>query len=183
MDFHYFLAVDVERNVAERINEWCERKKREWSFQKWVHQEDYHLTLAFLGAMKGEQQFQMMKDRVRNSVKGIEPFSLSLSNVSSFGRKESPRILWVGVEDSLPLLTLQKRIFEACVASGFSLDPRPFAPHITIARKWVGRNEFSIQGSEDHSFKDVSFHIDEIFLFETHRKEAPKYKRVERFQF
>lgn len=183
MNFHYFLAVDVERNVAERIDKWCEHKKREWSFQKWVHQQDYHLTLAFLGAMKDEQQLQMMKDRVMDAVKGMQPFSLTLSNVGTFGRKESPRILWVGVEHNLPLLRLQKQVFEACVASGFSLDPRPFTPHITVARKWMERNEFYIQNGEGNQLKDATFHVNEIYLFETHRKEAPKYKRVERFQF
>ncbi|RKI99580.1 RNA 2',3'-cyclic phosphodiesterase, partial [Butyricicoccus sp. 1XD8-22] len=54
---HYFFAVKLPDEVKTFMSEWVQKNKREYPFARWVHPEDYHITLAFLGFAE-EQKLQ-----------------------------------------------------------------------------------------------------------------------------
>ncbi len=95
-----------------------------------VHPADRHITLVFLGEIGPEQR--ACAERAAAGVKG-RPFELSIDRLGYWPR---PRILWAGCSQ-IPetLLALVQRLQQALLACGFRPETRPFAPHVTLARK------------------------------------------------
>jgi RNA 2',3'-cyclic 3'-phosphodiesterase len=60
------------------------------------------------------------------------------------------------------------------------LDKRPFRPHITVARKWIGDHPFSIKLVQQTPSKtmDWTFQADTVTLYRTHMNRLPKYEAV-----
>lgn len=176
---HYFFAIDIPDDVALQIDKWCRKLNRE-CFRNWVHPKDYHITLAFLGAIKSEGLKDSLTQAISSVVQACQPFSLTITGVSTFGEPTSPRVCWLGVEESSSLQQLRERVYEVCKTYGFQLDKRPFTPHITIARKWVGQTKY--QPKQQIDVTGQAFLVKDIYLFETHPNMTPKYKRIEAFQ-
>jgi len=93
-------------------------------------QENLHLTLAFLGDQSARQV------RALKALAGAvasHRFQLALDEIGSFARTG---IAWLGASaPQLELVALQSRLALALREAGFSLDERPYAPHLTLARR------------------------------------------------
>lgn len=91
---------------------------------------NFHLTLAFLGGVPIERL--VAARRAADSV-SLRPFELKLDRIGYFRRA---RTLWVGPSQTPPQLTeLFDALWLALVAEGFPREPKPFRPHLTLARK------------------------------------------------
>lgn len=89
-----------------------------------------HLTLAFLGAQPaaGVERLCALAGGVRANA-----FALLLDTLGSFTRTG---IVWLGARTLQPqLATLQGELCAALQLQGFALDQRPYAPHLTLARR------------------------------------------------
>lgn len=99
--------------------------------------ENFHLTLAFLGetdyVAKAKTALQFTAHRQHG------PFSLTLDGFGRFGET-----VWAGIADAPPLFMLAHNLKEALQQQGFSLEERPFRPHITLARR-VDAEEIQLQ--------------------------------------
>ena len=89
-----------------------------------------HLTLAFLGDVETSG---MQRARAAAQAVAGDAFRMTVDRVGSFARQA---VAWAAPGIVPPELTrlhdaLASRLREA----GFALDPRPYAPHITIARR------------------------------------------------
>lgn len=180
---HFFIAVPIEQDQKRMIQDWIANKKDNLPFQSWVHQDDYHITLAFLGNVDSNDQLHQLSDRIKEKVDKRPPIELSLKGIDVFGKKDSPRIFWAGIEDSLSLHYLQKQVFHACEDTGFNLDSKPFCPHITLARRWKSEKPFVKPEEFQQAFHDEkqSFIVKNIHLYRTHLDRVPKYETVEVF--
>ena len=171
---HYFIAVTLPRHIKETLANYKEEMKSLLPFRSWVHEEDYHITLAFLGSAE-QEQLQGIKKELRR-LAAEQELSLTLQGFSTFGRTEHPRIFWAGVNENPALFALQKHVHMICENNGFSLETRPYHPHITVARKWMGEEEFNMKTLKPlHS---VLFQADTVTLYESNVKETPKYKPI-----
>lgn len=181
---HYFFAVKLPPEAKNFLNNWVDEHKENYPFKNWVHQEDYHITLAFLGFAE-QEMLQKVIEKVKFILENETSFNLSFHKLGIFGKETMPRIFWAGVFESDSLSTIQKKVYNQCIDVGFSLDKKPFRPHITIARKWSSNETFHldslkklIQGN-DEIFK---FHVNEIVLYKTEMNEVPKYKEEHVFR-
>lgn len=175
---HYFLAIPLPSTTRHLLNRWKELIEVQLPFKTWVHPQDYHITLAFLGHATFSQ-IQAVKERVREVVLNHSVFQLELTNLGIFGQSEAPRVFWCGVNREARLFELQKDIYQACTDLGFSLDKRSYNPHITMARKWIGETKFDQQqleqfGKPQDEFR--SFLVENIVLYQTHMNRTPKYQ-------
>jgi RNA 2',3'-cyclic 3'-phosphodiesterase len=177
--FHYFFALSLPSNIKEQIREWMDSYKIELSFYKWVHQEDYHLTLAFLGAATDDQLYKVTS-KMEEALAMIPSFPLTISHLGTFGNQPSPRIFWIGVNEEERLHQIREKVYQVCEQVGFPLDKRPFRPHITVARKWIGDHPFSIKLVQQTPSKtmDWTFQADTVTLYRTHMNRLPKYEAV-----
>jgi RNA 2',3'-cyclic 3'-phosphodiesterase len=177
---HYFLAVSLPNHVKQSLKSAKEDVQEVFQFHRWVHPEDYHITLAFLG-FANENQLRDTKQFVPQMIQNEKPFSLTISKMGTFGMKESPRIFWAGLNESVELQTLRRQVYSACEKAGFQLEKRAFHPHITLARKWQGNDAFHIGWLDIHnSFREkpIHFQADEVVLYRTNLMQTPKYEKV-----
>ncbi|MBS4208627.1 RNA 2',3'-cyclic phosphodiesterase [Bacillus sp. FJAT-50079] len=176
---HYFFAIKLPLEVKDELANKQERLKATAPFKSWVHPEDLHITLTFLGHAT-DIKIREAIERTDDALKGAKTFRLEVNHIGTFGLSKSPRILWAGMEDSNPLNHLQKHVFTACEAAKFQLDQRPYRPHITLGRKWTGTDEFEIDVLP-HFDQPLIFNVTEVVLYQTFPERTPKYKVIESF--
>jgi len=89
-----------------------------------------HMTLAFLGEVPHDRLPAAVDAASR--IKG-EAFDLALDEIGSF---RSAHVAWVGSSRGHPALTtLQSDLAHELRREGFELETRPFAAHVTLARR------------------------------------------------
>ena len=92
--------------------------------------ENIHLTLAFIG----EQPVSRMAPLCALAARvGGQRFAMMLDEIDCF-RKAG--IAWLGASaPQFELVALQERLANELRARGFPVDERPYAPHLTLARR------------------------------------------------
>ena len=175
---HFFFALTLPEEIKEGLYLQSQQIRKDFPFKKWLHRDDYHITLAFLGNAPESQRQEAVR-LVENSLKNESDFTLKLTGVGTFGDKKSPRILWAGVEEDDRLRSVQKKVYEACVEAGFTLDKKPFTPHITLARKYTGE-QFSLERLQQtaDSKQTTDFVATKVSLYQTHLGVSPSYELI-----
>lgn len=176
-----FIAVPLPEVVSNRIARWAEALRTDVSFRKWVHPQDYHITLQFLGDTKTERVESVLTS-LRRIADEQEAVQLSLQGAGVFGPASAPRILWAGISGELEKLgLLQQRVSSVMAPLGFTVEDRPYKPHITTARKYTGGNitaDLVRTGPEP-----VSWKADRLVLFRTKMHSNPMYERLGSMEF
>lgn len=131
MTVRAFISVDLDRN--ERIVEFATALKSAEPALKVVDPSLIHITLKFLGETD-EEKLPAIAEALREAAKGIPPFTISFKGAGAFPSMNRIRVVWVGVNDTLPLATIAGRLDERLADLGITREARPFAPHITLAR-------------------------------------------------
>lgn len=88
----------------------------------------YHVTLAFLGEYPHAEMDRLVS-ALHSAAKNATPFQLALGSLGTFGT-----VLWRGVQAQPALDALAAGVRHALDTAGISYDPKPFRPHITLAR-------------------------------------------------
>ncbi len=91
---------------------------------KWTKTAQLHVTLQFLGDHDTDAEAIAAAREVSHA-----PFRIALSGIGDFGH-----VYFVGVADAAPLIALAHDLGAALKRHGFTLDDRPYHPHLTIAR-------------------------------------------------
>lgn len=181
MNTNFFFALTLPDETKEYIYEMTEEIRPEFPFKKWLHKADYHITLAFLGNAPDDLRERSM-ELVREALSDEESFALSLFQIGTFGERNSPRILWTGVTVQERLFDIQKKVYNASLEAGFTLDKKPFKPHITIARKYIGERRFSIEELQEKaglaSKGQHSFTASAVTLYQSHFGASPSYEPI-----
>ncbi|WP_224984062.1 RNA 2',3'-cyclic phosphodiesterase [Geomonas agri] len=144
---------------------------------RWVPPGQVHLTLRFLGDVMPQTGAALKKNL---AAVGFTAFSLTLRGVGHFPPHGHPRVLWVGMEESRPLIALQQQIESAVTGAGIPPEERGFSPHITLAR--IKENATAEVARFEASHRTLSFPpftAEEFILFSSvltpkgaiHRKE------------
>ncbi|WP_231638660.1 RNA 2',3'-cyclic phosphodiesterase [Paenibacillus sp. JCM 10914] len=172
-----FIAVRVSAEAALTLNRRATELSERMPFKKWVHPQDYHITLQFLGDTP-TGRIPAITQALQDVAKGRRPFQLETQQVGVFGSATSPRILWAGVGGDLnALVTLQQSVVSAMAPFGFEPEERPYRPHITLGRKYQGTDPFVM----DIAGKDVvniQWNVHAIELLQTNLHQTPMYETV-----
>ncbi len=121
----------------------------------WVKEENYHITLMFIGDVPDEE-VSVIKDKL-SSIR-FHPFTLTLSHVGYFG--SPPKVLWIGVQASENLTDLASQVNNLL---GGNMDR--FHPHITLARI-KGRASSGFYNAVDSAMvKPLEWNVDRFILF------------------
>ena len=124
-----FVAILLEQPVREALA--CAMSRLPLERGRLTPRENLHLTLAFLGETSRLPAAREALGRVEFS-----PFRLTLEGMGRF-RRGGGDLIWAGAAPCPPLLDLQRALSGALTAAGFSLESRPFRPHLTLAREAV----------------------------------------------
>jgi RNA 2',3'-cyclic 3'-phosphodiesterase len=181
---HFFFAVKIPEETKLILKQKKEMLKENLPFNRWVHHEDLHITLAFLGNAPTEKLSTAI-DNVRQALSQSQGFQLEINKLGIFGKIESPRIFWVDTKESNELQGVRTKVFTACTGAGFELETRPFKPHITLARKWAGDQPFQknlLDVWRELQPEPLLFTVNEVVLYQTHLDKTPKYEAVKTYK-
>ncbi|QXE86606.1 RNA 2',3'-cyclic phosphodiesterase [Geomonas nitrogeniifigens] len=154
-----FIAIELPEDIKLSLSAFCD----EVPGLRWVPPDQIHLTLRFLGDVLPQTSASLKQNL---SAVNFAAFPLTLRGVGHFPPHGHPRVLWVGVEESRPLLTLQQQIESAVVNAGVLPEERGFSPHITLAR--IKENASAAVARFEAGHRDLSFppfNVEEFILF------------------
>jgi len=97
---------------------------------RWIDQENYHITLRFIGDVDDRFAHEVMMSLayVRR-----QAFSVTLDGLGSFGG-DKPRAIVVKARPEPALMELQAEQERLLRRLGAPAEPRKFVPHVTLAR-------------------------------------------------
>ncbi len=122
-----FVAIEI----PEAILQACARLQRGVPNARWIPPENMHLTLRFLGEVRGAD-FDDLMHALADVV--VPPFELEVAGVGHFESGRVPTALWAGIRPSEELKRLRTKVERAVRSAGLPLETRKFTPHITLAR-------------------------------------------------
>jgi 2'-5' RNA ligase len=131
-----FIAADLPQETKSKLAYIQEGLKQACSYcpAKWVSTENIHLTMNFLGSVPSTKLYGI-KSAIARVCEGFDKFDLALAGLGAFPNLDSPHVIWVGLTGDIePLFRLQKRVEQALAKLGFTVENRPFSPHLTLAR-------------------------------------------------
>lgn len=129
-----FLALELSDEVRAALRSELARLRRALPALHWVDAQSLHVTLAFLGELEDER-LAAATNAAAAVAPALHPFQLEIMGRGTFGQPWAPRVVWAGIGGETERLTaLHAALTAALAVYGFARDPRPFAPHLTLAR-------------------------------------------------
>jgi 2'-5' RNA ligase len=182
-----FFAVDIEVNVRMSIRLVIDEFYKVEKNIKWAKPENIHITIYFFGEVQ-VTDLNELELILKNAVKGLKPFTVTIKGISAFPSLERPRVIWIGVQNpTRELNAIYDGINRGLKETGLKIkrDVRGFTPHLTIGRikgKYDKRIINKIQDKRDMEFG--TFQIKNIVLYQSIlRREGPIYKSLKIFNF
>jgi len=178
-----FIAIDLPTQILEQIQQLQEfLLPITNSLIRWTKPENIHLTLKFLGEFE-KQKLNEVQNVIREIATTEVSFTLFIKGYGVFPNLEQPRIVWVGIDECVPLKTLVRRLEENLRPLGFKPENRPYKPHLTIGRV---KQDYSLQKNLKLTgilctAKTItgSFSVEEIALYRSDLKPGgPVYSRL-----
>ncbi|MGG3641870.1 RNA 2',3'-cyclic phosphodiesterase [Bacillus gobiensis] len=175
--YHYFIGIPFPLPMAEKIHEKLVQSPA-FSFGKYVHPADYHLTLVFLGKAD-DAQLHIVAKNIKEIAGKTERIPLHFMHTNVFGDARRPRIFFIRPEHSDVLMDLREEVKQVAEEAGFYIEKRPFKPHVTIAKKWKQEGPYPGNAEADQLFDlDMKDLFDRITIFKTHLNKSPMYESI-----
>ena len=127
-----FIALELPEAFADEVAA-LSRQLAAVCERRFVADENYHLTLAFLGEVD-EAGARAAMDALEAACGGVGPVELAAEGLGTFGRGRATT-LWLGIRRSEELDRLARRVREELAARGLTYDEKGFLPHVTLARR------------------------------------------------
>jgi RNA 2',3'-cyclic 3'-phosphodiesterase len=135
-----FIAVELDPPLKEAIAAVQESLKREFPGLatgvrlQWARANAIHLTLKFLGDIEEGRVGDILR-ALEEAGRSHEPFSVDVKGFGVFPNLRAPRVLWMGLSGQTDrLIRLAGSIDTALMPLGFPVEPKPYTPHLTLAR-------------------------------------------------
>lgn len=122
-----FTAITIPKKVKNKLL----ALKKLIDGLKWQDKSQMHLTLRFIGEVD-ERTAATVTDELREIE--FPAFEITLSDIGTFPKRGTPKVIWVGIKENSALNELQSQIEQACQKAGLEADERSYKPHITLAR-------------------------------------------------
>jgi len=171
--YRTFIAIELPAAIRRDIAAHIDRLRQTFPDVRasWNREDNLHLTLKFLGDIS-VSQIPTLSEACTIAAGQLEPFELVVKGCGIFPPHGRPKVLWVGISSvepettQSPLLHLQRSIEDICAAAGFPREPRPYRPHLTIARLRESRDSRAL--AEQHrliAFPPHAFIVTGLVVF------------------
>ncbi|PYI57392.1 RNA 2',3'-cyclic phosphodiesterase [Paenibacillus flagellatus] len=182
-----FVAVPIPSGLKAQVAAAANGLKKTLPFKKWVHPDDLHITLKFLGEVVPSSVAAVEAELERIAARST-PFPLRLQGAGTFGAPMAPRILWVGLAGKLQALRdLQADVERQLAPLGYPTEDRPYSPHVTLARQYAGgapARKDAVRGLFPADAEPpLEWAADRIVLYRSHLGRTPMYEPVRTIAF
>lgn len=180
-----FIAIKLPHQLRSAIAELAMPLQKLSLDVKWVPENNYHLTLKFLGPIAPDDI--PVLDAHLQALASRDNFMLSAGHWGMFPGLKRPNVLWMGIGGDLDALQrLWGELDDRLFGSGYPRDPR-FHPHITLGRFRSSANadrlitKLQQTPALDHigSFPAASLHLMESQLSPA----GPSYRALSSYEF
>ena len=126
-----FVAVPLPDALRRELQTWVDEVRGDGgeAAWRWVDPEDWHITLAFLGATSPDLVPGIV-DHLSGDLAGRDGFSVAAGGFGAFPGRSRARVLWYGIQDDRRLADLARGVRETTGTD----EAAPFRPHVTLAR-------------------------------------------------
>jgi len=128
-----FVALQLDAAVEAAIADLIRELRKPDDGVAWIRSANIHLTLRFLGDAVPAAMLVPLDSALGEIAQATAAFCLHPRGTGAFPNLDRPRVLWIGL-DGEPLIRLAEQVEAAARSCGFTPEPRPFAPHLTIGR-------------------------------------------------
>ena len=130
-----FIAVLISPELRSKIGAVQQNFKGLPCDVKWVAEENFHITLKFLGNV-GEDKMEAVYTATEEAAKASPSgFELAFTKVGAFPNNRRPQVIWVGArKGEEEMAELARRLDDALVPLGFKKEKKRFSAHVTIGR-------------------------------------------------
>jgi 2'-5' RNA ligase len=170
--YRIFIAIELPAAVRQAIRQHIDQLRQACPEVRasWSREDNLHLTLKFLGDVSVSRT-PTLSEACTKAARELEPFEIVVEGCGTFPPQGRPKVLWVGMSSGLdstqrPLLKLHESVEDACAAAGFAPEPRPYHPHLTIARLRESKDARAL--AEQHrqlGYPPHAFTVSELVLF------------------
>jgi 2'-5' RNA ligase len=134
-----FIAVNFDNAVKERLLGIQAQLRSQCTRGNFTRPENLHLTLAFLGETAESKVPSLLKIIKDTQAAALPlPFYVSFIHTGCFTHSHK-ELWWVGADEACQGLSrlgaIHGELIKHLLGSGFSVDRRPFNPHITLGRE------------------------------------------------
>lgn len=167
-----FIALSFSSDEADRIEAITGSFERHIAHGRTTNRDHFHITLVFLGDTAFERLplVKAAMDRVRG-----KPFELCIAGISAFKGRRKGATFFLYVRPNRTLFAIERALRTELDQQGFSIDQRPYHPHLTIARNTVLKDPDALDRLNE-GFKPIRARIDRIELFRSiPKKQGPVY--------
>lgn len=163
MSIRSFIALPIPKETANELGDIAAKMSYQdkSSAVRWVDQENYHITLAFLGEQP-ESQLETLAEQLDYSIKQHE-FQAVLSHLSPFPESR-PKLVAAMLDKNDDLKALHQQVISATNATDLIFDKRKFIPHVTLGRYRHSKNTYAGTVPMNVSFTAI---LDEVVLYES----------------
>ena len=126
-----FLAVVPPPTVLDAVAERIEPLTASNAPLRWPPRSQWHVTVQFLGPV---DDAEALAAAVGSVVAPHAGFTHRLAGAGAFPSTRRGTVLWLGVEPAEPIATLAAVVGNATAPLGHLPEPRPYHPHLTVAR-------------------------------------------------
>jgi 2'-5' RNA ligase len=140
---------------------------------------NWHFTLRFLGDTQPEDAARL-REELRRSALG-PAFAVGFGRLGAFPRPARGSVVWIGVAEGADALRgLAGEVEQAAVRAGFAREPKPFAPHLTLARVQPPRDVRPVLAKVPPFAGRMD--VEQVVLYRSQLGNGPpRYDAVERF--
>jgi 2'-5' RNA ligase len=133
-ELRLFIGLEIPAEVRDTVALKIGTLKPRLPAARWVHQDNFHFTLVFLGEAN-ESRLPDLQGALTPVFGAWSSFRLQLEAAGSFPPRRPARVLWIGLKEDEVIRKLQAEVWRA-VDSVLDLeaDWKPYHPHLTVAR-------------------------------------------------
>lgn len=176
-----FLAVELPATVQAALSRLASELGARLHGWRFVRPGSVHLTLRFLGEVPDDTDAASRR-AWRAAAGAGRAARLAVGGLGTFPPGSRPRVLWVGVREvggGGALAELAAGLESAARQAGFEPEPRPFRPHLTLARAARGARP---QPPDADEAVLAEFDAGEVVLFRSRLlRDGARYTPLERF--
>ncbi len=134
-----FLAIAPDELLRGQLANLCATLQPGFASEplRWVASENYHLTLAFIGAVR-RADIAAVAPCLGHVMPGLERFRYCLTRLDCFPDARRPRAFAALPDRQAAFESWQAPLLEALDAAGIAVERRAFRAHLTLAR-WHGK--------------------------------------------
>jgi RNA 2',3'-cyclic 3'-phosphodiesterase len=168
-----FVAAEIEPHVraaaASLVNDLTQRAGRLSPQARitWIPEDRLHITIRFIGSVDEE-----VADAIRAALEPpieLAPFEIAVAGTGTFPGRGAPRVIWAGLQAGREsLIAAEREVSERLARLGIPPEPRPFSPHLTLARvrDAAGANAARLLDGVEREMVGTT-RVDAITLFES----------------